>query len=77
MNPEQSRLRQLQRTGLNTHHQVAASQEVKSFGSVEDLLRHDASQVRAPASLDERLKASLAAGHPPVRNWWKRWFGGR
>ena len=56
-----------------TEHQ-AAKQETKEFGSVEELLRHDAQHTPVPPRVGHRLAESLAQS-PPVRPWWKRLLG--
>lgn len=45
----------------------------KTFDSVEEMLRYDASQTLPPPSLAGRLAASLAA-QPKPRAWWKRFL---
>ena len=76
MNHDPSRLRQNQRTD-QTHAETTQSQQAKTFGSVEELFRHDASQVDVPPGVEERLKQSLASEKPPKGGWWRRWFNAR
>ncbi len=56
-------------------HQQSGSGPLE-FGSVEEMLRHDASQTPVPPSIAVRLQDSLARHAPPPRSWWRRWFGG-
>lgn len=55
----------------DTEHRRAGVQ----FGSADEMLRYDAAQIQVPPAVTERLKDSLAAEPPPVRSWWRRWFG--
>jgi hypothetical protein len=52
----------------------AAQNSVQEFPSVEALLRHDAAQTAAPASIEQRLRKSSADFPQPSRPWWKRLF---
>lgn len=65
------RLRQEQR--LEETHEHGQELQGKTFDSVEEMLRYDASQTPPPPSLGGRLAASLAA-QPPPRSWWKRFL---
>lgn len=70
------------RNPLETHlgEETTAEARVQSrpreFATAEELLRVDAAQTPAPASLAERVAASVRneplAGLP----WWRRWFRG-
>ena len=59
--------------------QIVAQQTTQStaqeFSTVEELLRHDAGQVSAPAGIAERLQKSSASFPKPSRPWWQRLFG--
>jgi hypothetical protein len=46
----------------------------REFGSVEELLRHDAKQTTVPPDIAQRLGRSLQNDPPPARSWWRRWF---
>jgi hypothetical protein len=58
--------------------QTAAHQEQTKpgveFNSVEELLRHDASQTPVPPGIEHRLQESLERT-PHSKSWWRRWFG--
>ena len=57
--------------------QVAQSetQAVREFGSVEEMLRHDALHTPLPPAIGKRLQESLGPVAPPPRSWWRRFFG--
>jgi hypothetical protein len=61
------------------HQQQAAAQTsaqgVQDFGSVEEMLRHDATHTPLPPAIGKRLEESLGALAPPPRSWWRRFFG--
>jgi hypothetical protein len=42
------------------------------FASVEEMLRHDASQTPVPSAIAERLHDSIALEPQPTRAWWRR-----
>jgi len=65
------RLRQEQR--LEETQEQRRELREKTFDSVEEMLRYDASQTPPPPSLAARLTASLAA-QPKPRAWWKRFL---
>jgi hypothetical protein len=51
-------------------------QTAREFGSVEDLLRHDAVHTPVPPAIAQRLQESIGPMLPPTnRPWWKRLFG--
>lgn len=57
---------------------LAASQTQQSpvqFGSVEEMIRHDAAQTPVPPSVERRVAKSVAGLAPHPRPWWRRWFG--
>jgi hypothetical protein len=63
--------------------QLAAAQQQKQassaqeFGSVEEMLRHDALHTPVPPSIAHRLEESVKElPPPPGRAWWRRFFGG-
>jgi hypothetical protein len=76
--PPKSRLQHHQQE-QTTEQQTTQSQTHREFSSVEDLLRHDANQTAPPASVAERLKASLENDPKPRGkvSWWRRLFGGK
>jgi len=47
----------------------------REFGSVEELLRHDALHTPVPPAIGHRLHESLARLPPPPKSWWRRLFG--
>lgn len=63
--------------------QLAAAQQQKQaaspqeFGSVEEMLRHDALHTPVPPSIAHRLEESVKQLPPSSsRGWWRRFFGG-
>ena len=74
MNPEQSRLRQEEKTENAQANISGAAQEAQEFATVDDLLRHDAAQHPVPPEVAERLNQSLAAEPAPQPSWFKRLF---
>jgi hypothetical protein len=60
---------------LAQEQQMASSrqQRAREFGSVEEMLRHDAEQVAVPPHLAVRVKESVGQESQP-KNWWGRLF---
>jgi hypothetical protein len=60
-------------------HQASETQArqttAQEFGSVEELLRHDAKQTCVPPAIAQRLNRSLQNEPCPPRSWWRRWLG--
>ena len=54
------------------HLNQNAAQE---FATVEELLRHDASQTSVPTGIATRLQKSSAEFPRPNRSWWQKLFG--
>jgi hypothetical protein len=54
----------------------AQSREEREFGSVEEMLRHDALHTPVPPAISYRLQESISKTPRPVSSWWQRWFGG-
>ena len=75
MERKSSKLEQQQAAELevNLHAQAAPAGEV--FDSVEELLRHDASQTLPPPQLEARIAQSVKGIAPPDRTGWQRWLG--
>ena len=60
---------------LAQEQQSASSrQQAREFGSVEEMLRHDAEHVLVPPHLAARVKESVGQ-EPQPKNWWGRLFG--
>ena len=57
------------------HKQETTQSAAQEFSTVEELLRHDAAQVSAPAGIAERLQKSSANFPKPSRPWWQKLFG--
>ena len=56
-------------------HELASQQEsAREFGSVEEMLRHDAAQTVVPAAIEARLRESMANEPEPRKSWWGRLF---
>jgi len=65
---------QEQLTTAQQQKQVAPAHE---FGSVEEMLRHDALHTPVPPTIAHRLEESVKElPPPPGRAWWRRFFGG-
>jgi hypothetical protein len=62
-----------QAAALEQAHHLPQAQQGVEFKTVEELIRHDASQVEPPKSLMLRLQQSLNQEIRP-QAWWKRWF---
>jgi hypothetical protein len=71
---QQNKFNSGQEQELAAHHQ-ATQNSGREFSTVEELLRHDAAQTSAPASIAERLQKSSAWFPKPARSWWQRLFG--
>ena len=83
MNPEQSKLRQEQRTeqreeSATEQMQNSSNQsEVREFATVEELLRYDNEQNPVPSEVAEKLGKSLEAEPAaPRQSWFKKLLGG-
>jgi hypothetical protein len=77
MKPNSSKLKHQEEQHAETQKQQTSQQQgVQEFATVDDLLRHDASQVSPPPELAERLGQSVAKEPKPPRSWWQRIFGG-
>lgn len=75
-----SKSRQLRHeTGRQSEHQqqslAAHKQTVREFGSVEELLRHDAGQVLVPPHIAAKVQESIAQEPTAPRGWWQRLLG--
>jgi hypothetical protein len=55
--------------------QQSTQNAVQEFSTVEELLRHDASQTTVPTGIADRLQKSSAEFPRPNRSWWQRLFG--
>lgn len=55
--------------------QRQSGQTSVEFATPEAMLRHDRASVPPPASVEARLKQSIAAEPAAPQPWWKRWFG--
>jgi hypothetical protein len=74
MNPEFSRFREQENQDQPLQSEQKQQQSVVEFGSVEELIRHDAEETAPPPQVAERLAASiLREKNIP---WWKRLLGG-
>jgi len=65
-----NKLQQTEETFSNQQTQ----QQVKEFGSVEELLRHDAVHTPVPPAIEHRLQESVSRLPAPPRSWWQRFF---
>ncbi|HVY71120.1 MAG TPA: hypothetical protein VHH73_14405 [Verrucomicrobiae bacterium] len=73
MESESSKLRH--REQLETAVKAGQQQAGRDFASVEEMIRTDVDQTEVPASVEERLKESIAReGLSVSKPWWKRIF---
>jgi hypothetical protein len=56
-----------------TAHQQQTKPGVE-FASVEEMLRHDASQTPVPPGIESRLQESLTQSSTTEASWWRRFF---
>lgn len=56
-----------------TAHQQQTKPGVE-FASVEEMLRHDASQTPVPPAIESRLQESLTQSATTEPSWWRRFF---
>ena len=74
MKPLSQKLQQLKEQELEQQQQH--QQAAREFGTVEELLRHDAAQTPVPPELAARVRNSVAQEPSPRTGWWRRLFGG-
>jgi hypothetical protein len=71
-------MKQESKLTTNQEQELAAELRAKTAGqefeSVEELLRHDATQVVVPPGIGERLRESAAKSEAPRRSWWRKWL---
>ena len=68
---QQNKFNSGQEQELTAHHQ-SAQNSVQEFSTVEELLRHDAGNISAPANIAERLQKSSSGIPKPPRSLWQR-----
>jgi hypothetical protein len=71
MEPNSSRLRHRQEIAEQTTTRQPPKHE---FATVEEMIRHDASQTEPPAAVAERLADSISREPKPTKPWWRRFF---
>lgn len=54
-------------------HNQSEQRSALEFGTVEEMLRHDALHTPVPPKIAHRLQESI--GPAPARSWWRRLFG--
>ena len=64
-----------QQSGQLNRVSAQETRKTLEFGSVEDLLRHDALHTPVPPDIARRLSQSLRNEKVPARSWWHRLFG--
>ncbi|MGV3771950.1 MAG: hypothetical protein ACO1QB_03550 [Verrucomicrobiales bacterium] len=78
MNPEFNRLQhkheQEEELEQRSSHETSSSQGAE-FETVEELIRHDVSQVEVPPEIAIRLNESIAAEPKGEKPWFKKLFG--
>jgi hypothetical protein len=61
---------------LAAGQQQTQSSSAREFGSVEEMLRHDALHTPVPPTIAHRLEESISQLPPPAdRAWWRRLLG--
>jgi len=63
------------REELAAQEQQIQKQAPLEFGSVDEMLRHDALHTPVPPAIEHRLRESLGPTAPMPRPWWRRLFG--
>ncbi len=76
MEPRSRKLEQRQQERMVSEETTLQQSGVREFGSVEELLRHDATQNPPPAELAKRVEESIRQ-EPARASFWSRWFGRR
>ncbi len=71
----QTRLTSQEQEQLAAAQQQKQTSSAQEFASVEEMLRHDASQTPVPPSVAQRLKDSISQIPESTRAWWKRLLG--
>jgi hypothetical protein len=72
----ETKLTQKEQEQLAAEQQQTQSSSAREFGSVEEMLRHDALHTPVPPAIEHRLAESARELPPPARAWWRRFFGG-
>ncbi len=73
----QSKLSPQEQQQLAGEQQQTQSSSAQEFGSVEEMLRHDALHTPVPPTIACRLEESVKqVPLPSSRAWWRRFFGG-
>jgi hypothetical protein len=57
------------------NQQQTQQQAAREFGSVDELLRHDALHTPVPPTVAARLQGSINREPGATRSWWRRLFG--
>lgn len=74
MDPNYSKLQSRKQQTTHVQAQSNLQQQGMEFDSVENLLRHDASQQHPSDSLESRVANSIGAEPFPRRRWWQKLF---
>jgi hypothetical protein len=73
----QTKLTPQEQEQLAAAQQQTQSSSPQEFGSVEEMIRHDALHTPVPPTIAHRLAESInQLPPPPARGWWRRFFGG-
>jgi hypothetical protein len=73
----ETKLTQKEQEELTAEQQQTQSSSVREFGSVEEMLRHEALHTPVPPTLAHRLEESVKDLPPAAaRAWWRHFFGG-
>jgi hypothetical protein len=78
MEPESEQFKQRSREeeDIASRQAEQSGAQPAEFETPEELIRHDAARTEVPASVEARLKDSLANEPKPKPGIWKRLFGG-
>ena len=72
----ETKLTQKEQEQLAGEQQQTQSSAAREFGSVEEMLRHDALHTPVPPTIAHRLEESIEQSPPRVgRAWWRRLLG--
>jgi hypothetical protein len=56
-------------------HTKNQQQDLREFGSTEELIQFDKARTAVPPEIEARLRQSMALEPQPKKGWWTRLFG--
>jgi len=71
----ESRFTPKEQEQLAAEQQQEQSSTAREFGSVEEMLRHDALHTPVPPTVAYRLRESIGSEAGPRLSWWRRMLG--